>query len=160
MTSSSSSNNGSRRSGRTSGKIENGCLLVGDISGGLRADGNNVTSRQVCILNPERLATIVEDHLSTLGRHSILSIYENLGRLAIILLMSVKRSLCRGFRLWSNSCQMTTLTVRPIERCRVSRNAVLLLIASVTACNKPQGNMLTSQTTTVLGAHLTRIWKS
>ena len=55
---------------------------------------------------------------------------------------------------------MTPLAVRPIERCRVSSNAVLESSASATVCHKQQGDMLTSQTTTVLGAHLTRTWKS
>lgn len=55
---------------------------------------------------------------------------------------------------------MTPLAIRPIERCGVSRNAVLQTSTSATACNKEQGDLLTSQTTTVLGAHLTRTWKS
>lgn len=74
--------------------------------------------------------------------------------------MSVEWSLRRTFRLGSNSRQMTPLAVRPIERCRVSRNAILQAFTSATVCNKEQGDMLTSQTTTVLGAHLTRTWKS
>lgn len=55
---------------------------------------------------------------------------------------------------------MTPLAVRPIECCGVSRNAVLQTSTSATVCSKEQSDMLTSQTTTVLGAHLTRTWKS
>ena len=99
-------------------------------------------------------------YLSALNRHSVVCIYEFLGRLAKLLLMSVERSLSRNFCLWSNSRQMTPLAVCPIERCRVSRNAVLYPTVSATVNNEQQGDMLTSQTTTVLGAHLTRVWKS
>ncbi len=103
---------------------------------------------------------MMEGYPSTLGRHSILAVHESLDRLNTVCLISVKWSLRRRFRLWSNSCQMTPLAVRPIERCRVSRNAILQLMTSATVCNQQQRKVLTSQTTTLLGAHLTRTWKS
>ena len=99
-------------------------------------------------------------HLSIFSCHSILSIHKILGGLATLFLLSVKWCLRRTFRLRSDPRQMSPLAVRPIERCRVSRNAVLRSIASAIVCNKQQGDILTSQTTTVLGAHLARTWKS
>ena len=103
---------------------------------------------------------MMKGHLSTLGRDSVLPIREVLGRLATLLLISVEWSLCWTFRLRSNSGQMTTLAVRPVEGGRMSRNTVLLPITLATVRNEQQSDMLTSQTTTVLGAHLTRTWRS
>ena len=100
----------------------------------------------------------MEGRLSALG--SILSIQESLRGFANPLLKSVKWCFRRTLRLWSNPRQMSPLTVCPIERSRVSRNAVLQFIPSAIVSNDQQGDMLTSQTTTVLGAHLTRTWKS
>ncbi len=117
------------------------------------------TSHQVCLLRLERLGTMAECHLLTLDRQSIFPIHKILGGIAT-LLMSVEWCLCRRFCLRSNPRQMTPLAIRPIERCRMSRNAVLRFITSAIVCNKYQGDSLTSQTTTVLGAHLTRTWKS
>lgn len=152
--------NGSKYSGKLSGWIENCTCFLGDMREEPRATGTNITSCQACLADAKRLATKMKGHLSALDRHSIVSIHEFLGRLAKLLLMSVERSLCRSFSLWSNSRQMTPLAVCPIERCRVSRNAVLYPTVSATVNNEQQGDMLTSQTTTVLGAHLTRVWKS
>lgn len=135
-------------------------MLIGEIRKQPRAIGTNVTLCQVSLLDSERLATMAEGHLSALDCHYILSIDEIVCRLIHIFLVSVEWSLRWTFRLWSNSRQMTSLTVRPIERCGVSRNAVLKPITSATICKKQQGHILTSQTTTVLGVHLTRTWKS
>lgn len=143
-----------------SGWIENGWLLVREIRKQSRAVRNNITTCQVCLLDSERVATEMNGHLSSMGRHSILCNHEIPSRIATALLMSFEWSLRRTLSLWSNSRQMTPLAIRPIERCGVSRNAVLQPLVSATVCNKKQGDMLTSQTTTVLGAHLTRTWKS
>lgn len=102
----------------------------------------------------------MKSHPSALGCHSIFSIHKTVYQLATLLPISIEWGLRWTFRLRSNSRKMTPLAVRPIKRGRVSRNAVLDFSASVTVCNNEQGDMLTSQTTTVLGAHLTRTWKS
>ncbi len=118
------------------------------------------TSHQGYLLRLERFGTMAECHLSTLGRQSIFPIRKVLGGFATLLRSVDEWCLCRRFCLWSNPRQMTPLAIRPIERCRVSRNAVLQFSTSAIVCNKWQDNSLTSQTTTVLGAHLTRTWKS
>lgn len=118
---------------------------------------------QLCLLDPKRLITIMREkqsYPSSLGCHSIISINKTVYQLAPLLPMSFEWSLRRTFRLRSNSRKMTPLAVRPIERSGVSRNAVLQTSASATVHKKEQHLVLTSQTITVPGAHLTRTWKS
>ena len=67
---------------------------------------------------------------STLGYLSILPIHEILGEFATTLLMSIEWCLRWSFGLWSNPRKMSSLTIRPIEYSRMSRNAILSSIAS------------------------------
>ena len=94
--------NGSMRSGKMIGCIENPPM---ELRGSPSAIGTNIMLCRLCLLDSKRLATMMgmESHPSTLGFHSILSIHEIVDRLATLLLMSVEWSLRWTFRLRSNS---------------------------------------------------------
>lgn len=91
--------------------VENGRLLVREVGEEILAIRTNLTSCQVCLLDSERLAVMMDGHPSSMGRHSISSIHRVLSQIATIFLMSVEWSLRRTFRLWSYSRQMTPLAI-------------------------------------------------
>jgi hypothetical protein len=64
-------------------------------------------------------------------------------------------SLIWRFSLRSNSRQVTTLPSPPVRRCRMNSHTVL---AFVSFKESALVTLLTSQATTVFGAHLTRAW--
>ena len=117
-----------RYNGKVSGVMDNGHLLTEDIREKNCFMWAPRLRHMECIV--ARLATMVSDHLSTLGSHFTLSIHEILKAFVTPFLMRVKWCLDRTFCLWSYPRQMPPLAVRPIKRSRVGCHAILQSIAS------------------------------